>query len=556
MSSTDPLVNEIIEKHSQLKAERRQWDTHFQDLAEVFLPRRANFTTEHVDGERLTEEIYDSTPMIARRGLSAAVNGLLKPKSAKWFTVRTADEELNEMDAPRQWLEAVEMKMWRALYNPRALFQKRTAEVDDDLVTFGTGVLFIGAGPANRRLRFQSLHLRHCYVMENEEGHIDTIIIEHLLTGRQAIQRYGQDRAGPSAIEHEKNRTAQTHSSDNKLTYLQIIEPNRDRDPRRADNKNMPFRSVVISLSDKIRVSESGFMEFPLAIPRWDTRSDEVYGRSPCMLALPDALTLQSMQKTVLTAGHKAVDPPMWALSESVIGVVRSYPGGMTYVDGAAAREFNGRPFGPVEMGKNIPLAREMQNDVRDQIQQAFFRNILNLPVSGPEMTATEVVERRQEFLRNVGPLMNQLEDEYPNVILRRVFNIMERAGAFPERPRELRDRQIKFEFRSPVEQARKQQDAASLARSFELLAPFVQAKPQMMDHFDEDEIARDTRDVFGLPQKYFKPLEEVVAEREARNQLLQQQQLIDAGQQVAEIDEVAARAEQQRATAKSQENQ
>jgi hypothetical protein len=50
-----------------------------------------------------------------------------------------------------------------------------------------------------------------------------------------------------------------------------------------------------------------------------------------------------------------------------------------------------------------------------------------------------------------------------------------------------------------------------------ELLAPFVEADPAIMDNFDGDAIARDTPEIFGLPQRWLRAREEVDARRAVR---------------------------------------
>jgi hypothetical protein len=97
------------------------------------LPRWADFTVASAAGAKRTNQIYDSTPMLARRGLSAAIDGLLKPRTSGWFHIKARDEELNDDDEAKAWLEDTEERMRRAIYNRQARFIQRTGEVDDDL---------------------------------------------------------------------------------------------------------------------------------------------------------------------------------------------------------------------------------------------------------------------------------------------------------------------------------------------------------------------------------------------------------------------------------------
>jgi len=532
-------VADILQRFKTLAGERREWESHWQELAEVMLPRRVGFTGEPRPGAKRTDKIFDGTPMLARRGLAAAIDGLLKPKTARWFRVRAEDEALDRDDEVRAWLDHVEDRLFAAIYNPRARFVQRSGEVDDDLVTFGTGVLYIGESRALDRLAFRSAHLRDAFICENADGEVDTLFLRMRLSARQAVQRFGEDRVGA------KTREAIAKGEpDRPVTFLQAVMPRADRDPRRADAVNLPFASVVIDVESEHKVGGSGFHEFPFAVPRWDTATGETYGRSPGMIALPDANTLQQMGKTILVAGHKAVDPPLVQVNDAVIGTARTFPGGVSYIDAQAIRDLGGtRPIAPLETGGNIPLGREMQNDTRRQIEAAFFRNVFNLPVDGPQMTATEILERKDEFLRTVGPVIGRLEADYIGVVPRRCFKILARARVFRDPPPLLRGCPLRFDVASAVAQARRQIEAAGAARAMELLAPFLSANPELIDNFDTDAIARDLPDIFALPRGWLRPQHEVFEMREARLRGQQVAELLQGAGQAVEIAEGLGRA-------------
>ena len=529
-----PDVADLLARWKRLESDRRIWESHWQELAEVFSPNRATFTDEGVKGEKKTERIYDSVPMLARRGLASALDGLLKPKTSRWFTIRAEDESLNDDDVAKAWMQDTEDRMFRAIYDTAARFVQNSGEADNDLVTFGTGFLMTVEARELNRLSFQASPIRDTFIATNEEGQVDTVFLRSKLSARQAVQRYGQDKVGA------KTREALQTTPDREFVFLQIVMPRRERVSRRLDNGNLPFASIHIDVDSEHKIGEGGFHEFPLAAPRWDTNSDEIYGRSPAMLALPDANTVQAMGKTLLVAGQKVVDPPLVAIDDAVIGTPRTFPGGISYTDGEAWREIGGAPIRPLITGANIPLGREMQNDTREQIWQAFFRNVLQLPTAGPQMTATEILERKAEFIRTIGPVFGRLESDYTGQVVERVFNIMKRAKAFAEPPEHLAGREIRFEFASPVQQARKQIESAEAVRSIELLAPFVQADPGIMDNFNGDEIARDIPDSFGMPIRWLRSTEEVQARRQQRNQEDQLAGLLSQGGNVAKLAEVA----------------
>ncbi len=179
-----------------------------------------------------------------------------------------------------------------------------------------------------------------------------------------------------------------------------------------------------------------------------------------------------------------------------------------------------------------------MQNDTRDMVWRAFFRNVLQLPVDGPEMTATEVLERKEEFIRTIGPVFGQLETDYIGAIVERVFEVMQAAGGFPEPPEELVGADVSFEFRSPVQAARRQTEVFGMVRALEIIAPLIEFQPEIRDNFDGDQMARDIPDIFGSPQKWLREQDQVQAIREQRAQqeaLQMSLQAADTGSQVVE---------------------
>lgn len=522
-------VADLLARHRKLKAARRTWEQTWQELAEVLLPRRADFTVETtVDGERRTDNIYDSVPMQARRSLASAIDSLMMPRNVQWFHVRPRNEDLTADEEVMRWSELVSKRMFNAIYSKEARFIQRSGEIINDLVTFGTGVIFIGETKRPGNLLFRSFHLRDTLICESSEGVVDTVMITMKLSARQAAQRFGEENLG------EKARDAlRAGKTDQAFDYLWVVQPREDADRTKLGAMNMPWASVVIEMDSEKKVRESGFEEFPFAVPRWDTASGEVYGRSPGMLALPDAETLQAMGKTLLVAGQRATDPPLWVLGDGLMSAARTFPGGITYIDGAVARQFGRVPVGELQTSAQIPVGREMQNDLREQIWGAFFRNVLQLPVNAPRMTATEIIERKEEMLRSVGPVFGQLETDYPAVLTERVFGIMFRAGAFPPPPEILLGQDIDFRFESPILRAKNQIETVGLARQLETLALLIQSQPEMMDNFDGDAIARATPLAGGFPHTWLVPVEQRDAQRQARAEAQQAQQMAELANQV-----------------------
>ncbi|MDH5556770.1 MAG: portal protein [Alphaproteobacteria bacterium] len=504
-------IQETLRDFGKLEGGRRVWDSHFQDLADVLWPGLASITRQSTPGEKRTGNIYDGTPMLAVRGLVSAIDGMLKPKTSRWMSIRAADDEINEDDGAKSWLEQATDIMFREFYRPRARFIQASGETDRSLVVLGSGTVFVTESRDMNGLLFRSLPLRDTFYVENADGVIDTLYWRTTWPAYKAEQVWGREKLGP-----EPRRALEEKRGDAEFKFLQIIRPRDQREPGRRDAAHMPWQYLAIDVASAHVMEESGFEEWPFATPRWDTESGETYGRSPGMLSLPDSRTLQQQGKTILKAGHMAVEPPLMAPHESIVRGPSLVPGGITYYNAAALRAAGLRdPIRPLFTGAQIPLAREMQRDVREQIFAGFFRNVLNLPVNGPAMTATEIIERKEEFVRTIGPVFGRLEADYMAPMVERAFGILLRQGKFPPPPESLQGQEVRFEFASPVEKVRRQIDTMNAVRTIEMIAPFVQADPAIMDNFNGDEIARDAAEFNSMPQSWLNPRDQVAAKRE-----------------------------------------
>ena len=151
-------------------------------------------------------------------------------------------------------------------------------------------------------------------------------------------------------------------------------------------------------------------------------------------------------------------------------------------------------------------------------------------------MTATEVLERKDEFIRTIGPVFGRLEADYMGHSVPRSFAIMERANAFGPRPDALEGVPIRFTYQSPIAQARRQVEIAGFGRAMEMLAPLLQTQPEILDNFDGDEIARDAPVWSGMNQKWLRTKDEVAQRREQRQGAEQEMQDVAAAEPISKV--------------------
>lgn len=533
---------DLLDRYASLKAKQGVWRPIWQELAELMNPGKASFVSKP-EANADNPEIYDGTPMLACRGLATAIDGLEKPSTSRWFFMRASNDALNDVDVVKQWFDLVSERMWKAIYAPSAQFIPQSGAVDRDIATFGWGPLWISENSRRNGLMFKAMFIGDTFIDENADGLIDTVDLCRRHTARQWLQRYPEEKLPPKV--KEALRSTNKNERDKQFEFIQCIYPREERDAGAYGAANLPYASTIVAVEDEEIMEDGGYEEFPMAIPRWEIVPGQVYPRSAGMLAAPDSRTLQTMGLTLLTGGQMAVDPPRWIVDDGSFSSVRTGPGGLVVFNAETIRDIGGAPMGQLDLGANLPVGREMQADYRDQVRSAFYESVLSQFTSKEDpqkpMTAYEVSQRKEEFLRTIGPTLGQLENDYIGAIVTRVFGIMSRIeGVFPEPPEELVGAGARFEFMSPVQRAKKQIEAASLQSAFAFIGPLAQVQPEIVDNFDGDAIVRDLPDAFGLPQKWLKPKDKVEEDRAQRQQDMQSQQALAEAESLARTNKDA----------------
>ena len=539
MATTDQKkVEAILRLWEGPRSRKEKFHPLWEDLARIFMPRRQGFTSTQNDGERRTDDLFDGTPMQAARSLINNVGFFLRPEGLV-VRMRVENDRINNDDSAKFWLNDSQERLFAARLNPKARHRQATGEVDGDLVIFGNGVLFIGESRRMNSLLYQSVNPAQATPLFSDEGVAEGMFREMSRTVRQLAAMFQ-----PENLSDGLRKLFESGKLDEKIKILHAVLPRENQGKSNPFlNVNLPFSDTWIEIDNKHIIQEGGFHEFPFAAPRWDTASGEDSGRSPAMLALPDGETLQAMEETLLVAGQRAADPPLMAPNDGSFNAIHTFPGGISYYDVETATAVGGNPFFPLQTGNNIPLTRDMQHDKREQVFSAFFRNILNLPTGGPQMTATEAVIRKQEFVRELGPVFGRLQTDYNAIDVERSFNIMLRAGAFLPIPEILQGENVIFEYESPIIQMRQQIQAAEATQWAAEVIELSQSDADVLDVVNFDALARFKADASGVPNQIVNNSEDVGKVRDAKAAEIQRQQQMEAVEMGVGVVEKAANA-------------
>jgi len=179
----------------------------------------------------------------------------------------------------------------------------------------------------------------------------------------------------------------------------------------------------------------------------------------------------------------------------------------------------------------------------------------LTLPQRAPEMTAYEVGQRVQEYIRGALPLFEPMEYECNGQECEEVFDLMMRNGAFgspADMPKSLQGAEFHFQFTSPLHDAIEQVKGQKFNEAKQLIAEAVALDQSAAATIDATIALRDTLMGIGVPAKWIRTEVEVEDIKAQQQAAAQAQQTLAAMQQGADVAGTMATAQKDRAMAET----
>jgi hypothetical protein len=242
------------------------------------------------------------------------------------------------------------------------------------------------------------------------------------------------------------------------------------------------------------------------------------------------------------------VDPPILLHDDGILGggamTVNMRPGGLN--PGGVDR--NGRALiQPFSTGARVDINEQKMEQRRAAIDDAFLVSLFQILVETPRMTATEALIRAQEKGMLLAPTMGRQQSECLGPQIEREIDLLMFHRILPSMPPELVEAGGEYEivYDSPMSRMQRAEELVGVQRTMELLAPFAQIDPSVLDVFDRDALARLTAEVSGVPTPVLRSQEAVDAIRQQRAQQEQEAMAIQAAQPIAGAMKDAAQANQ-----------
>lgn len=526
-SAENEKYQNIIKDLGVLQGNRGNFETQWTEIAQRCEPQsRGLFQGNATKGDKRQQDVFDSTPVIALQRFGAILDSLLTPRNQKWHKIMPSNAVLMKDRQTRLWFEQVNDILFKLRYAPIANFSSQNQKDYLSLGAYGTSCMFTDElRDGYTGFRYKSIHLSEFYFTENHQGIVDKVYRQFKMSVRQLKQRWSDKL--PDKIKNATN---------DQLEYdvVHLVGPNEDLQYGRMDHKGMPFNSCYILVENAIGLEEGGFTSFPYAVSRYEQSPNELYGRSPAMSALPAIKVLNEQKKTMLKQGHRTVDPVLLFADDGIIDGFSLKAGAMNA--GGVSEEgkalVHTLPVGRLDVG------RDMMEDERNSIKDAFLVSIFQILTENPQMTATEVMERTREKGILLAPTVGRQHTEKLGPMIERELDLAAKLGLLPPMPGLLKEAkgEYRIEYDSPISRAQRAEESAGVMRTVQSTLEIVNVTqdPAPLDHFNWDTIVPEVSDINGVPLRWMRSLDEVKGIRDGRAKTQAQQQTIDAAPAIA----------------------
>lgn len=505
-----------------LKSRRSYWDDHWLEIAQYVAPTRYRKNVNDVKGRPDRKKIMDSSQLLALRTLASGMHSGITSPARPWFRLTTFDPDLRENAGVKSYLSRAEAMM-REVFQASNIY-KAFHYGYGDLGAFGQSC---GILVEDERRVVRMLQLTHgsFWLARDEYGEANTLYRQLYWSCEKIVSRFGLENCS-TVIQNCYNRG----DYDEHFIINHAIEPRRDRDTSKIDQKNKPFLSNYwedgVGREAKM-LSEGGFNRNPIIAPVWEAVAEDDYGSGPGMEALPDIKQLQVMQIRKGETVDKKVRPPMVGPMSMKNNPASLMPGALNYVDDPTGKGFRSA----IDVNLTVTELREDIRETQYRIERVFYADLF-LMLSQMEgvqpRNQFEIAERKEEKLLALGPVLENIYGGQLAPVIDQTFNIMAERGMFGPPPTEIEESELKIEYISMLAQAQKAVGTGAIERVFSFAGSVAGAKPEVLDKLDADQAVDVYADLVGVDPSVIVPDDKVRQTRENRAKQMEQQAMAE----------------------------
>lgn len=554
----------LAKDFDRVKAKRSNFDNMYQVIGEYVAMNRQDFQGQPSNGEFLVDRIFDSTAAYAASTSASILLGMIWPGAAANTFELVEPEHNDDEESPEddKFYEHLNKVVYQSFDDPRANLAETLEEYMNDQIIFGTSGIGVELGESSN-LYFTPYGVKEIYPICGKGGRIVGFYLFFEWEVERVVAEYGLENCSDRV-----KKAFEGGKLDEKVQVLFVVKPRTEKKAAKGKYA-MPLMGVHLDYKACHAMKEDGYYEPPIVIGRFRKLTYEDMGRSLAMNGVPDFREANALREALIVATEKALEMPKGVLSDGEFG------GGFIDQSAGAVNVFNasgnlgtGAPVFDIGSPPNIPWAEKRLEKLEQNIAQHFMLNRLLDLNNNVQMTLGEAQILDQKTTASLASVLGRQIQIFQQMIERGVALLLrsgklgvtrgsdeERAAiARGETPYYLPDsiaKKIadgkdiyKVNYKTKAALAYSAEQYMAILEMFNIVAGQAQIAPDMMKRIDYQKALEKLCEVRGIG--FMLRSEEEMEERmQAEQEQMQTAQMLAGAEQVANIADKAASAEQ-----------
>jgi hypothetical protein len=537
----DDKAKQIIDLFNKEDTNLATLKSKWQEVSDYQSPVDDQITTTRSLGDK-EDDLLDETAKFDCQDMISGLSAALIPSGQQFFGLQADDSSLEQNDTVRRYLAMTTEITHKELF--KSNFMPQLNESLRSLILFGPCDLFSEWDKTIMGLNYHNYPIGSFVVLENNHSNVDTILLKHPFTARQAEQEFVTERGIPKEkLGVSVLKALEKSETENDVFYFICkVSPRKNRNPNLNNSKNWPIESIYVNIKDQVIVDEGGYQENPHSVARWLWSATQKYGTGQGMMIRRTVKALQKMQQNLLESGDKWNNPAREVL-DSFEGKFRVYPNAVNRVQQLPSSRAIDQA-----MNGNFPITKDIIEMVQNKVDKAYFKDIFVqlADLTGDRRTTVEIIERLKEGLRRLALPVMRLQSELLNPVITRSVLLLIRNGKIPMPPQELSGRGFGIEYKGTLALALKSQQAKGFMQFAEFITNITPVFPDAVDYIDMEDAMPDMAASFGVKNEHIASEEQIKAKREVRAQQQQQQVAMQMVQTAGQVYNQGAKAPEQ----------
>ncbi len=518
-------AHSLIKKYESMDSTvRGNWMNLWQECADWCFPTNDNINRIRIGGQEKPPQRMIDTCIEANYAFASGFFSHMFPPNTVWAKFRHPSPIMMANKNVANYFEQVSRIAHKILIESN--FAQEEFQSLLSLGCFGTNCLALEEDEQNI-VRFKNYIIDDIRIAENYLNEVDTVAREYKLTGRQVIQKFGEEAAKDAKL--DKIFQEMESGKDNKYTFIQIIAPRDDFKYGSLKAKDKPFASYHICKETKEIIKESGFDFNPFKVSRFMVGNEEIYGRSPMSMILGTARRTNVVYRSLMISAEQQANPQWLVPDDDSVSGMSNRAG--SFIKWRATNP-NGKPE-RLQPNGNPALAKDMYDMHENQIKRMFFNHLFRPLDQYRNMTATEVNERMTTDLMTLTPFVARYIEEHVTPIMNHTYYILQKRKLLPPVPQELAESpEYEVDYVGRLSLATKSFETMGAVNTMRVFGELAQLNPQAiqsLENVDYDRLFQEIWFANSSSMNALKDPSEVESERQAKAEAAQQQQAIQA---------------------------